>query len=337
MKPYQMQQFCLIFSLFLASSIISFGQKPATTTEAPATPDDELLLEMPASIPPEDFAKIHTIEDTLGVLGYAIVNDSLAENRFASCRKFIPTLVNALKFENSFDYKFERLNTISIQYAPDNSFRIFTWQLYVDVDEYKYYGAIQMNTPELKLFPLVDRSEDIMIPEFEVTDNKNWYGSLYYNIRAFDTAEGTKYLLLGYDGYQFFTKRKVLDVLHFQDGKPAFGAPVFVRGEDSKSHPQEKLRVIYEYYAGATVKMNYDEVHEVVLFDHLEEMNTAKGPQMIPDGTYEAYQLQEGNWVHVEKMFHFKLKDGEAPREQPVFSDEVKRKERKDIFGKSRN
>ncbi len=299
---------------------------------------DSIKIYCPPSISATDFEKIHTLEDTLGVLGYAIVNDSVPETRFASCRKYIPTLVEALKCKNSFDYKFERLNTISIQYAPDSTFRIFTWQLYVDVDEYKYYGAIQMNTPDLQLFPLVDRSAEIEIPEFEVVDNKNWYGSLYYNIRQFDTQEGRKYLLFGFDGFSFFNKRKVLDVLQFKEGQPSFGAPVFVRSEESTDHPMEKLRVVHEYYAGASVKLNYDEVHEVVMFDHLEEMGTDKGYQRIPDGTYEGYRLdpEQGVWVHVEKLFHYKLIDGEAPREEPLFDDNKQRKDKRDLFGKGK-
>ncbi len=318
-----------LFSFFVSMSVLS-AQELNDSTSVKET----VTIFCPPSISPEDFEKIHTIEDTLGVLGYAIVNDSMPENRFASCRKFIPSLVEALKCKNSFDYKFERLNTISIQYPPDSTFRVFTWQLYVDVDEYRYYGAIQMNTPDLKLYPLQDRSEDVLAAEFEVLDNKNWYGALYYNIKPFETEAGTKYLLFGYDAYQFFNKRKVVEVLSFKNDQPVFGAPVFVRSEESINHPAEKLRVVQEYYAGSTVKLNFDEVHDVILFDHLEEMYSKNGMQNIPDGTYEGYRLEEGKWVHVEKMFHQIL--DEAPREQPLFIDNPKRENRKDIFGKTK-
>ena len=100
----------------------------------------------------KDFDEIKIAEDTLGVLGYMMVNDSLPEHRFGACKKFIPKLVQALKHKNSFNYPFERLHRISILYPADSTFRIFTWQLYVDKDTYHQYGAIQMNNSELKLF-----------------------------------------------------------------------------------------------------------------------------------------------------------------------------------------
>jgi hypothetical protein len=97
-------------------------------------------------------------EDTLALLAFAVVNDSLAENRFAVCQSLIKTLVRTLQAENSFQYPFEQLKSVSIQYPADSSFRVFSWQLYVDQDEYRYYGAIQRNTSELELYPLIDRS-----------------------------------------------------------------------------------------------------------------------------------------------------------------------------------
>lgn len=293
----------------------------------------------PASISEADYEQIKTLEDTLGVLSFLIINDSLAENRFASCRAFIPKLVEALKHKNSFDYSFDRLQHISILNSPDSTFRIFTWQLYVDTDEYHYYGAIQMNTPDLQLFPLSDRSHEIEGIEFEVLDMKKWYGAVYYNIKDFDTPQGKKYLLFGFDGHSFFNKRKLIDVLHFDQNNPLFGAPVFVQGTDSKEHPRHKMRVLLEYYAAASVKLNYDEIHQVIMFDNLQEMGTAENLKMIPDGTYQGYQYspEQGAWVHIEKLFHEIL--DEAPRPSPIFNDEtttekgVKPKKRKDLFG----
>ncbi|MEY3369157.1 MAG: hypothetical protein RI973_2312, partial [Bacteroidota bacterium] len=86
-------------------------------------------------------------EDSLGYFGFLVINDSASENRFASCKLLIKTLVKALQVENSFHYPFEQLQTVSILYPPDSTFRIFTWQLYVDENDYRYYGAIQMNSP----------------------------------------------------------------------------------------------------------------------------------------------------------------------------------------------
>lgn len=275
-------------------------------------------------------AEIKPLEDTLGILAYAIVNEKEADQRFLACRVFIPLLTKALKKENSFDYPFERLKSISILYPPDSSFRIFTWQLYVDTSEYRYYGAIQMKSKDLKLYPLIDRSFQVEDLEYEITSNDNWYGSLYYNLKPFDTKEGTKYLLFGYDGYEFFTKRKIIEVLSFKNGKPTFGAPVFIAQNDPKLPPVRKNRVILEYSAESSVRCNYDEFEKAIVFDHLTAVETnlpGLKTANMPDGTFEGYRLKDASWWYVENMFTTTV--NEPPRDFPILDQREK-----NIFGK---
>lgn len=276
----------------------------------------------------ENRATIKTWEDTLAVLSYAVINDSLPEFRFAACRNMITTLVKALKLENSFQYPFERLKTVSIQYPRDSSFRIFTWQLYVDKDEYHYYGAIQMNSEKLQLFPLIDRSGTVANVEQEELTPEKWYGSVYYNLRECDSPSGKYYLLFGFDGYEFFHKRKIVDVLYFRDGKPVFGAPVFIAQESGKP-VQEKKRLLIEYSAAASVRVNYDEALELLIFDHLipTKGQYGEGMTMVPDGSYEAFEFKKGLWYYKTKVFD-QISD-EAPRPYPVLETREK-----DIFGK---
>ncbi len=269
-------------------------------------------------------------EDTLALLAYAIVNDSFPEHRFGACHRLIPTLVAALKTPNAFHYPFERMKSVSILYPPDSSFRIFSWQLYVDKDEYRYYGAIQMNTPELKLFPLVDRSFEIRgdLEQLELTPEQ-WYGVVYYNIYQTDGPKGRYYLLFGFDGYEFFRKRKVLDVLSFRDGKPVFGAPVFRHENRQKQVTWRKRRVI-EYASAATVRFNYDPALGIIIYDHLIAMPGAdgEGVNYYPDGSYEGYRLEKGVWNHIDNVFT--QTQSEAPRPFPILETR-----KKDILGRN--
>ncbi|MEM1327364.1 MAG: hypothetical protein AAGI23_15480 [Bacteroidota bacterium] len=299
-------------------------------------------------------ATISKTEDTLGVLSYAIVNAADAEQRFLACRSFIPTLTKALKTPNSFDYPFERLQTISIQYPQDSSFRIFTWQLYVDSSEYRYFGAIQMNTPDLQLIPLVDRSFQLEDIEYAQTDNRNWYGALYYNIKQFDNLKGKKYLLFGYDGFekieryednaqrdramafghndmQQYAQRKLIDVLTMEDGKVQFGAPVFTAADE---RGQAKSRIILEYSAESKIVCNYDEFEEAIIFDHLMPTTGSADipdarPMYIPDGTFEGYRYENGYWTYIPKMFNTVV--DEPPREHPALDEGSK-----DLFGRKK-
>lgn len=276
----------------------------------------------------ETIQQLHTSEDTLAILAFAVVNDSMPDMRFLACRSLITALVRALKTENSFHYPFDRLKSMSILAPPDSSFRIFTWQLFVDDSTYRYYGALQMNTPELKLFPLIDRSFE-MAASFtsEQLSPERWYGALYYNLLPFDTKEGRKYLLFGFDGFTFFEKRKVLDVLSFdKSGNPRFGAPIFEHPETGATDQ----RLLLEYTSEAKVRLNWDEQYQMILFDHLIPMaNPYTGGMMnVPDGSYDGLKWEKGRWVFVDKVFNDVQQ--EVPRPEPVLDAE----KGKNILGK---
>lgn len=274
-------------------------------------------------------------EDTLGLMSHIIVNDSLSENRFAATRKMIKTLVTALKTPNSFNYPFEQLRSVSIQYPKDSTFRIFTWQLYVDKNDYRYYGAIQMNTKDLQLFPLIDRSTQVRDVESEQLNTKNWYGALYYNIKQYDTPTGTNYLLFGFDGYSFFEKRKVLETLSFQDGKPFFGVPDILVPIQETNQLRPVNRFALTYSADASIVCNYDEIEQKIIYSHLILGGNAwEGrPTYIPDGSFDGFQYENGKWVYKEEIFRTVTPEGEYPRPEPVLDERKRDGKRKDLFG----
>ncbi len=311
MKRILLGFFCL--SLTMAA----FGQ--ADSIPRPDTP-----------IEPADWDAITALEDTLALLAYAIVNDSLPEHRFGACRQFIPTLVKALQKPHSFEYLFERLRAVSILYPPDSTFRIFTWQLYVDINEYRYYGAIQMNTPDLKLFPLVDRSFEVEDPEQAQLTADQWYGAVYYNLLAVEEGPaGPYYLLFGFDGNELYRKRKLIDVLSFKDGQPVFGAPVFIKAGEENEPEVVRSRILRTYSAEVSTRLNYDELMELIIFDHLipADGKYGEGPTFYPDGSYEAYRLEDGLWRYVDKVFN--QTSDEAPRPSPILDNRTK-----DLFGR---
>jgi hypothetical protein len=261
------------------------------------------------ALTPENLQKINTIEDSLAILAYAVVNDSFEMNRFGACRALIPALVRALRVENSFNYRFDRLKSLSIMAPPDSSFRIFTWQLFVNDSTYKYFGAIQMNTASLKIYPLTDKSAE-MEDSFEdmILTHDNWYGSLYYNLQQFEAKGGNKYLLIGFDAFSFFERRKIIDVLSFdKTGKPSFGDTVFdMEKTDKDAERPAPLRIVLEYSAEAGVRCNFDLQYEMVLFDHLDIVPSpfGRGMTQIPDGSVEGLKLEKDRWKHISKVFN---------------------------------
>ena len=261
-------------------------------------------------------------EEAMKQYAYDIVNGRETADRVQSDSIFTRMLVSALKEPHSFSYPFDSLQTISRLYAPDNSFRIFTWQLVYDETTFRRHGAIQINTADgsLKLFPLIDKTAVIDDVQNAVTDNREWVGAIYY--RIIETAfRGKKfYTLLGYDENSFRSTKKRIEVLTFdQHQQPVFGGPFFSFAKDSLPKPDQS-RFSIEYKKDGNGSIKYDDELGIIIYDHLisENNQPAKKYSYIPDGDYEGFTWENGKWVHINKVFTFKLEDGQAPVEKPV-------------------
>ncbi len=273
-------------------------------------------------------------EDSLKSFSFDIVNAEDPSGRFRADSQFVRSLVRALKLPNSFYYPFDSLQTISRLYAPDSSFRIFTWQFKKDDMLYLQEGAIQMNQPDgsLKLFPLFDASMFTANPLDSVRTRRNWIGAIYYRIIMKEYMGKKYYTLLGFDDYSQSSNKKWMEVLTFSpEGEPLFGGPYFSFQDDSV-HKTTQYRFNIEYKKEAGTRFNYDPQMDMVVFDHLipEGDEPARKDTYVPDGDFEAFQWKDGRWVHVEKqLFSFRLKDGQFPMEAKVLDDQGKADEQK--------
>lgn len=282
----------------------------------------------------QDADKIVAKETTLAQLSSTLLTDSIKANRIEAERSFQDLLKETLAEENSFQFQFEALEAVSILYPSDSTFRIFTWQLYLDKNEYQYGGIIQLNNEKNQVFPLTDASDDIETYdlEYDVLSPTDWYGALYFNLHEFATPKGTQYLLFGFDGFQFFNKRKVVEALYFEeDGQPVFGAPAFAKAETGYE-ASTKNRLYLEYSAEVAARLNYDPTLEMVIMDNLVSMRSpykGVGNVNIPDGSYIGYQLKNGVWEYIEKVFNQVSAKPPAPRR--VLTENSTQK---DLFGK---
>lgn len=288
-----------------------------------------LVISLPVCAQKLNNAQMQTLqraEDSLKVYAKKMIFEEDASSRFNADTIFIKGLVKSLTTPYSFYYPFDSLITVSRLYAPDSSFRIFSWQIEKDQSYYRQYGAIQMNTSDgtLKLLPLIDMSDFTSRPADSMRTNKNWIGSIYYGIVMKEFKGNKFYTLLGYDDNDLITTRKWIEVLHFDDEKtPIFGGKFFDYAEDSLKPSQPAYRFSLEYKKDGRARMNYDAEMDMIIFDHLisESNEPQKKFTLIPDGDYEGFQWKNGKWVHVVKVFDQKLKDGDAPLPHPFYDD----------------
>lgn len=266
-------------------------------------------------------ARLKHDQDTLQVLSRLVFEGKGDDGRQRAVDQFIPTLVRALKTKYSFRFRFDSLRTVSILYPQDSSFRIFTWGLERENGFFRHFGAIQMNTPDggLKLFPLFDAS-DYMTNTDSITDNKSWYGCLYYNIEQQHYFNHEYYTLFGWDANNPRSQKKIAEMLTFKNGSPVFGGPFFSFAEDSAPSPVRN-RFIIEYKKESTATLNYNKELKLIVFDHLisETNEPMKKFTYVSDMDYEGFKWQAGKWVHVNKVFNDAIPQGKgAPAPMPL-------------------
>ena len=271
-------------------------------------------------------------EDSLQQIARFMILDSLEAGRLLAYKDFVPTFIRALQVKNSFYYPFDSVFGISKLYAPDSSFRIFTW--YVEIDDYRGWqrGFIQMRTPDgsLKGFRLLDDPEWSKDAYFKPCSTTNWIGAVYYNIIKTQHQGKNFYTLLGIDREGLRTQKKWIDVLSFDEkNNPVFGGS-FSFKQDSVAKPTQ-TRFSIEYKKDARTFVNYEPELKLILFDHLiSETEEPEFPwTFVPDGDYEGFKWQNGQWLHVDKVFNFKLEDGQAPVGDPLMDYKGNKNEEK--------
>lgn len=268
-----------------------------------------------------DKKKLQVKEDSLAQIARFMITDTLEVGRMLAYKDFVPTFIRALQIKNSFYYPFDSVLGISKLYAPDSSFRIFTW--YVEIDDYTGWqrGFIQMKTPDgsLKGFRLQDEQDLTKEDYFKPTSATEWVGAVYYNIIKTQHQGKNYYTLFGIDRKGLRSQKKWIDVLSFDEKKnPVFGGG-FSFKEDTIVKPTQ-ARFSIEYKKEARTYVNYEPDLKMILVDHLiSETDEPEFPwTFVPDGDYEGFKWQNGMWVHIDKVFTYKLQDGQAPVGDPL-------------------
>ena len=242
---------------------------------------------------------IKEYEDTLKIIAEQIMFAKKESDRINANNGFIPILKEVLSFEKSFKYPFDSLETLSILSPDDKSFRIFNWILRKDNGTYEYFCLIHYHNKKKKkheIIELVDKSNDIRNEAFEELDSKNWYGALYYNIIYIKKSGRKYYTLLGWDGNDGKSTKKIIEPMYFSGkNKVKFGLPIFKLKDKSK-----QKRIILECDSKSSFSLKYDRDNKRLVFDQLVPIKKElKGMHeyYIPEGTYNSFNYDKGKWI----------------------------------------
>lgn len=197
------------------------------------------------------------LEDSIAALHQSMIMESNIIIRYRKNEELLLLLEETLRLKNSFSHPFNSLKTISVLTSKDKKLRIFTWYLINNQKVHEYFGFIQTldeENKEYKLFPLTDKWSKIQNPEAQMLTCNNWYGALYTDIIEMESSTKTYYTLLGWNGGNIFSQRKLIEIITInKKGIPSFGATVFKGYSKSRT-----LRIVFEYAKNAHFTLAYD-------------------------------------------------------------------------------
>lgn len=241
------------------------------------------------------------------------------ETRVKNIHDFIPRFVALLKEKNSYLYPFDSLQYLHKITAPDNAFKIFTWELKEPLGTHRYYGAIQMNSKDLKLTPLFDYSDTMEYhPQITLTP-ENWYGCIYYNsVLTQDQQGNKKYTLFGLDRIDFVSNRKIIEVMTINpEGNILFGEKPLLNYYDTLGNLVKKeTRLYLQYNDRSAVHLNYNEAKQEIVYDHVTaptEKEADAGFTYVPDGTYEGFTWDNNFWRSDYRVFKYSINKPDSP------------------------
>ena len=196
----------------------------------------------------------------------------------------------------NFDFEFDSLPFLGQIGSWDGAIKMLCWNVAFEDESFKYY-AVMRHRPTKETVAITvfeDSGEDWDRMERKPVRPNSWYGALYYKILANRYRGGTYYTLLGWDGKDNITNRKVVDALSFKGKTVMLGSSVFVDENERSAH-----RLIFEYANDVSMALNYDEKEKMIIMDHLAPEDSRFEGQFQfygPDFSYDALIFKKGMW-----------------------------------------
>ncbi len=234
--------------------------------------------------------------ELLEKLGQEMLNSTDDYIRKEASEEFAKRIDSLLANDRDFfEAELKDIRSLSSLDAPDKRFRILTWSSPNKDLSYNYFGRILYKEGKLvKYFVLKDNGWKNSKPESRKLDNENWLGAVYFDLIKKKHRKKVFYILLGWNGNNAFSNRKLIDVLVFDNGTGSinFGAPIFL---DKKT----TYRKIFEYGEKSSMSLKFSENENQIIFDHLSPIQAMQKGQFefyAPDFTYDAFNWKKGKW-----------------------------------------
>jgi hypothetical protein len=242
------------------------------------------------------FAQAQTLEERTASLAEMIrqvAAETDSARKTAAMTAFAAAFETMLRSENTMDNVFDSIPYIGVLVSPDRKVRVFTWNMPLGATQHRYFGIVQYRMNKAIQTTVLSDAKDSLAgrPETAALSNGRWFGALYYDLLQNKTGGSVYYTLLGYDFHSAITRRKLVEVLTFDEqGVPTFGAPVFDNGRWKAS------RVILEYSASTPFYLMYLPRKKMIVFQRLETVSLGEFPGRVPSGVFDGLLFDNGEW-----------------------------------------
>ena len=227
---------------------------------------------------------------------YTQNSDKAKVNQSKDFKRLLRTYITA---NNALEADLTGLRMFSEKEGKDR-FRIFNWNVPLeDGNLYECLFAVPNSNGEITIIECKPTKKSEEKIANRIMSNKDWPAALYYNIIPMNKGKCNQFVLLGWDGKDGLTNRKVIEILTLGEKNLKFGANKF------KEVSKPIKRFVLEYGEDATVSINFDEKFNRFIFDHLSPTRQDLEGQFqfyVPDMTFDAFVLKKGELYFRENV-----------------------------------
>jgi len=246
-----------------------------------------------------------SLEEAEIKLSYLHNQLSLSEDDARSdsiCDAMRQTWITTFEHVEVFDYPFDALKFCTLT-SKDHHIRLLNWNLPYRDGTYKYFCFLLIWDEESKSIQwheLIDTMHEPEKLETRFLSPEKWLGTLYFDIIPMTKkGKSSTYTLLGWDGKDNLTTRKIIDAITINGDKIRIGANLFEYEGDTHK------RIILEYSNEVSASAKFYPKKNCIVMDHLSP-KTAMMEGIFadygPDGTYCLFILKKDKWLFMDAI-----------------------------------
>ncbi len=228
--------------------------------------------------------------DSLASLGDKIINGKSDFVRFEANEKFKNLLVFILSHDKAIEIDFSPVKNLSALAPEDNSFMIFSWVVPRTNQSFESFGILYAYNNRRKVYEIIelkDVKNTVTNAEKKTFRKGEWWGALYYDIITVKSRGRVYHTLIGWDGNNALSTRKVVDILSLSPmAQPTFGASLF------SGFGKQQKRVVFEYSANTQMVLRYEK-QTYYVEKKKKSKNTQKPPTSKTPHTSDGFKAQQ--------------------------------------------